>query len=108
MWQHVKLSDVSLETRPLYSLVVDQDVKKPTKQTNFRLIEKGCRFSVSTCFKFLAYYFPSIVQCSSQGIEDYMGDMDFKMSASATGLTALQVNIYIYQIVLYIVSCNYK
>ncbi|GFR74708.1 polyribonucleotide nucleotidyltransferase 1, mitochondrial [Elysia marginata] len=25
------------------------------------------------------------------GIEDYMGDMDFKMAASATGLTALQV-----------------
>ena len=29
VWQHVKLSDVSLGTRPQYSLVVDEDVKKP-------------------------------------------------------------------------------
>ena len=29
-----KMSDVSLGTRPRYSLVVDEDVKKPTKQTN--------------------------------------------------------------------------
>ena len=29
-----KLSDVSLLTRPRYSLVVDEDVKKPTNQTN--------------------------------------------------------------------------
>ena len=28
MWQHVKLSDVSLGTRPRYSLVVDEDVEK--------------------------------------------------------------------------------
>ena len=34
VWQHVKLSDVSLGTRPRYSLVVDDDVKKPTNQTN--------------------------------------------------------------------------
>ena len=34
VWQHVKLSDVSLGTRPRFSLVVDEDVKKPTKQTN--------------------------------------------------------------------------
>ena len=33
VWQHVKLSNVSLETRPRYSLVVDKDVKKATKQT---------------------------------------------------------------------------
>ena len=33
VWQHVKkLSDVSLGTRPRYSLVADEDVKKPTKQ----------------------------------------------------------------------------
>ena len=32
--QHVKLSDVSLVTRPRYCLVVDEDVKKPTNQTN--------------------------------------------------------------------------
>ena len=32
VWQHVKLSDVSLGTRPRYSLVVDEDVKKPKKQ----------------------------------------------------------------------------
>ena len=29
VWQHVKLSDVSLETCPRYSLVVDEDFKKP-------------------------------------------------------------------------------
>ena len=32
-WQRVKLSDVSLGVRPRYSLVVDEDVKKPNKQT---------------------------------------------------------------------------
>ena len=37
MWQHVKLSDVSLGTRPRYGLVVDEDVKKPNKQTNLRI-----------------------------------------------------------------------
>ena len=36
-WQHVKLSNVSLGTRPRYSLVVDEDVKKQTKQTNTSL-----------------------------------------------------------------------
>ena len=34
VWQHVKLSDAGLWTRPLYSLVAGEDVKKPTKQTN--------------------------------------------------------------------------
>ena len=37
MWQHVKLSDVSLDTRPRYSLIIDEDFKKtnqPNKQTN--------------------------------------------------------------------------
>ena len=34
VWQDVKLSDVSLPTRPQYSLVADEDVKKPTNQTN--------------------------------------------------------------------------
>ena len=32
VWQHVKLSDVSLGTRPRHSLVVDENGKKPTKQ----------------------------------------------------------------------------
>ena len=32
VWQHVKLSDVSLGTCRRYSLVVDEDVKKPNKQ----------------------------------------------------------------------------
>ena len=34
VWQHVKWSDVSLGTRPRYCLVVDEDVKKPTNQTD--------------------------------------------------------------------------
>ena len=34
VWQQVKLSDVSPGTRPRYSLVVHEDVKKPTNQTN--------------------------------------------------------------------------
>ena len=34
VWQYVKLSDVSLGTRPRYSLVADEDIKQPTKQTN--------------------------------------------------------------------------
>ena len=34
MWQHVKLSDISLRTLPRYNPVVDEDVKKPHKQTN--------------------------------------------------------------------------
>ena len=33
MWQHIKLSDVRLGTRPQYSLVAEEDVKKTTKQT---------------------------------------------------------------------------
>ena len=33
VWQHVKLSDFSLGTRPVYNLVVDGDVKKPNKHT---------------------------------------------------------------------------
>ena len=37
VWQHAKLSDISLETRPRDSLVADEYVKKPTKQTNFPL-----------------------------------------------------------------------
>ena len=32
VWQHIKLSDVSLGTLPRYSLVVDEDVKKPNNQ----------------------------------------------------------------------------
>ena len=36
VWQHLKLSYVSLGTRPRYSLVVDEDVKKPTNQTSKR------------------------------------------------------------------------
>ena len=31
VWQHVKLSDVSLGTRERNSLVPDEDVKKPTR-----------------------------------------------------------------------------
>ena len=32
VWQHLKLSDVSLGTLQWYSLVVDKDIKKPNKQ----------------------------------------------------------------------------
>ena len=34
VWQHVKLSDVSLGNLPQHSLVAEEDVKKPNKQTN--------------------------------------------------------------------------
>ena len=34
VWQHMKLSDVSLGTRPRYSLVADENVKRPNRQTN--------------------------------------------------------------------------
>ena len=33
VWQHVKLSDISLGIRPRYSLVVEEDVTKQTNQT---------------------------------------------------------------------------
>ena len=33
MWQHLNLSDISLGARPRYSLLDDEDVKKPNKQT---------------------------------------------------------------------------
>ena len=36
LWQHLKLSDVSLWACPRCSLVVDEDVQKPTNQTNFK------------------------------------------------------------------------
>ena len=39
VWQQVNLSDVSLETCPRYSLVVDEDVKKPTKQANKQIVK---------------------------------------------------------------------
>ena len=32
VWQYVKLSGISLGTRPRYKLVVDEDVKKPKKK----------------------------------------------------------------------------
>ena len=41
VWQHVKLSGVSLGTRPRYCLVVDEDVKKPTNQTNKSLSQSA-------------------------------------------------------------------
>ena len=34
MWKHIKLSDVSLGTRPRHCLVADEDVKKPKKETS--------------------------------------------------------------------------
>ena len=34
VWQHVKLEDVSLRTRPRYSLVADEDVKKPNERND--------------------------------------------------------------------------
>ena len=37
VWQHVKLSDVSLRTRPRYSLVVEEDVKKQNKPNQIEL-----------------------------------------------------------------------
>ena len=42
VWQHVQLSDVSLETRPRYSLVTDEDVNKQTKQTNNQTNRQTC------------------------------------------------------------------
>ena len=33
VWQHVKFSDVSLKTRPRYSLMVNEDVKKRNKHS---------------------------------------------------------------------------
>ena len=38
MWQHVKLSDVSLETRPRYSPGSDEGVKKQTKKSYFFMV----------------------------------------------------------------------
>ena len=35
VWQHIKLSDVSLGTHPRYSLVVDEDVKKANIQITY-------------------------------------------------------------------------
>ena len=43
MWQHLKLPDVSLAARPRYSLVVDEDVKKPTNQTNKLTLNHQCK-----------------------------------------------------------------
>ena len=40
VWRHVKLSDVSLRTRPRYSLGVDEDVKKSNKQSRQRIKSK--------------------------------------------------------------------
>ena len=40
VWQHVKLSDVSLGTRPRYSLVVDEN--KQTKQAHGKTRTLSC------------------------------------------------------------------
>ena len=47
MWQHVKLSEISLGTRPRYSLVDAEDVKKPIKQAAKPLPFSGSYWSVS-------------------------------------------------------------
>ena len=49
VWQHVKLSDVSLGTRPLYSLDVEEDVNKSIKQSALSC----CFFLVLTDYKFI-------------------------------------------------------
>ena len=46
VWQHVKLSDVSLGTLPRYSLVVDEDIKKPTNLPNKRICQHYCEYSL--------------------------------------------------------------
>ena len=65
MWQHVKLSDVSLGTRPRDSLVADEDVKltnQPTKRltTNMSRIlcsalkeRKGEKSAMHDAFSFI-------------------------------------------------------
>ena len=45
VWQHVKLSAVSLGNSPRYSLVVDEYVKKPTKPNPKPGTGMDCRFS---------------------------------------------------------------
>ena len=50
MWQHVKLSDVSLGICPRYSLVVDENVKKPTNQTN-KPVKTTCSSNARTFLK---------------------------------------------------------
>ena len=42
-----QLSDVSLGTRPRYSLVADEDIQKPTNQTNFTLSSAPAKIKVS-------------------------------------------------------------
>ena len=50
VWQHVKLSDVSLGTGPWYSVVADKDVKNPRKETKLPF---ACSFL--NCFFFLFF-----------------------------------------------------
>ena len=45
MWEHVKMSDVSFGTRSRHSLVVDEEFKKPTNQTN-KQRRAGCNIHI--------------------------------------------------------------
>ena len=56
VWQHVKLSDVSLGTRPRYSLDAYEDVKKPTKQTEILSLSLFLHLSTFISLYLCIYY----------------------------------------------------
>ena len=61
VWRHDKLSDVSLGTRPRYSLVVDEDVKKQKKQQKKNKVNRVSAVHVDVC----------TLSCEQNLLDDY-------------------------------------
>ena len=60
VWQHIKLSDVSLGTPPRYSLVADEDGKNPNKQQKSAIVKALFIFykmEIDETYGYFAYYF---------------------------------------------------
>ena len=66
VWQYVKLSDVSLGTRLRYRRVVDEDVKKSTKQTHKKAqkvhcLHFKCDQGMATAIQFVDFGFDPLI-----------------------------------------------
>jgi polyribonucleotide nucleotidyltransferase len=42
------------------------------------------------------------------GLEDYMGDMDFKVAGTLEGITSLQVSLKYFQVVKFLIHLNFE
>ena len=69
MWQHLKLSDVSLRARSRYSLVVDEDVKKPNKpKPNIGLLSSAVLIHFTTIKQVILFRTSQYIGLSLLGV----------------------------------------